>query len=385
MLLSSMQFHCNSLMSPEGKRAAKAAGHAAEPNDYLLNLLLRARAHFDDVDKVPLELKECCPDIANELVQLPPAYDTPEHLHTYAKLVAKVAEWPRFQELLAFAINYPPSRWLLQKEQPYLQVRRHLHGLDHGGDPDDNPYKWASENQVQGICLSGGGIRSATFNLGVLQGLARLDLLKNFDYLSSVSGGGYIHQFLAAWIKREEERNKEQVEEECRKKHQPHVPYEAGAGFRAVNKHLDPLPNHQGVAFHPEPIKWLRRYSNYLTPAKGMFSADMWVMVAIWLRNSFLNQIVLLSGLLMAVLLLRWFSLGIHRSADPMNLAVAVGVLFLIAAIYLGIALHGEYVRIRQVDMRKTGESVRRAVQPGWILGENAALIFGVVPRTTTS
>ena len=33
------------------------------------------------------------------------------------------------------------------------------------------------------LCFSGGGIRSATFALGVLQGLARLSLLKQFDYL----------------------------------------------------------------------------------------------------------------------------------------------------------------------------------------------------------
>ena len=43
-----------------------------------------------------------------------------------------------------------------------------------------------------GLCLSGGGIRSATFGLGVLQSLARLQLLDKFDYLSTVSGGGYI-------------------------------------------------------------------------------------------------------------------------------------------------------------------------------------------------
>lgn len=41
------------------------------------------------------------------------------------------------------------------------------------------------------LCLSG-GIRSATFALGVLEGLARFDLLGEFHYLSTVSGGGYI-------------------------------------------------------------------------------------------------------------------------------------------------------------------------------------------------
>ena len=42
------------------------------------------------------------------------------------------------------------------------------------------------------LCFSGGGIRSATFALGVAQGLAQHGLLDKFDYLSTVSGGGYI-------------------------------------------------------------------------------------------------------------------------------------------------------------------------------------------------
>src|ERR1700675_533375 len=42
-----------------------------------------------------------------------------------------------------------------------------------------------------GIGLSGGGIRSATFSLGALQALASKNVLKDFDYISSVSGGGY--------------------------------------------------------------------------------------------------------------------------------------------------------------------------------------------------
>src|SRR2546423_1066991 len=53
------------------------------------------------------------------------------------------------------------------------------------------------------LCFSGGGIRSATFGLGVLQGLARRGLLKEFDYLSTVSGGGYLGGWFSAWLKRE--------------------------------------------------------------------------------------------------------------------------------------------------------------------------------------
>jgi hypothetical protein len=49
------------------------------------------------------------------------------------------------------------------------------------------------------LCLSGGGIRSASSALGVLQALARHGLLKQFHYLSTVSGGGYIGSWLSAW------------------------------------------------------------------------------------------------------------------------------------------------------------------------------------------
>jgi hypothetical protein len=48
-----------------------------------------------------------------------------------------------------------------------------------------------------GLALSGGGIRSATFCLGVTQVLAQARLLTKFDYLSTVSGGGYLGSFLS--------------------------------------------------------------------------------------------------------------------------------------------------------------------------------------------
>jgi predicted acylesterase/phospholipase RssA len=46
-----------------------------------------------------------------------------------------------------------------------------------------------------GFGLSGGGIRSATFCLGVFQALGNLGLLKDIDYISSVSGGSYFASF----------------------------------------------------------------------------------------------------------------------------------------------------------------------------------------------
>lgn len=47
-------------------------------------------------------------------------------------------------------------------------------------------------NDAMGLALSGGGIRSSSFCLGAIQGLQRFNLFQNMDYLSTVSGGGYV-------------------------------------------------------------------------------------------------------------------------------------------------------------------------------------------------
>lgn len=51
-----------------------------------------------------------------------------------------------------------------------------------------------------GLALSGGGIRSATFCLGVVQVLAERGLMKDVDYLSTVSGGGFTGTFLTGLV-----------------------------------------------------------------------------------------------------------------------------------------------------------------------------------------
>lgn len=49
-----------------------------------------------------------------------------------------------------------------------------------------------------GLALSGGGIRSATFNLGVIQALKKSGIFDSIHYLSTVSGGGYIGSCLSS-------------------------------------------------------------------------------------------------------------------------------------------------------------------------------------------
>src|ERR1700733_15664824 len=53
-------------------------------------------------------------------------------------------------------------------------------------------------SNVIGLALSGGGIRSAAFCLGAMQTLDVRGLIGKLDYLSTVSGGGYIRNSMTA-------------------------------------------------------------------------------------------------------------------------------------------------------------------------------------------
>lgn len=68
------------------------------------------------------------------------------------------------------------------------------------GDHQDKAENTATERELIGLALSGGGIRSATTNIGVLQGLSQSGVLPVVDYLSAVSGGGYVAASLASLL-----------------------------------------------------------------------------------------------------------------------------------------------------------------------------------------
>ena len=57
-------------------------------------------------------------------------------------------------------------------------------------------------DRLHALCLSGGGVRSAAYCLGVLQALAAARRLAGFHYFSTVSGGGYIGAWLQTMIQR---------------------------------------------------------------------------------------------------------------------------------------------------------------------------------------
>ena len=162
-----------------------------------------------------------------------------------------------------------------------------------------------------GLAISGGGIRSATFALGVLEGLKQHGLLKGIDYLSTVSGGGYIGAWLSANCVRHRDRERE-------------------GAVAAPESWLD-------KADWKDSIAHLRRYSNYLSPQLGFFSADTWSMFTIWLRNAMLVQATVVFSIACVLLLTRlaawpfarWYELGSWRYLGAAAFALAVaGIAF---------------------------------------------------------
>jgi hypothetical protein len=132
---------------------------------------------------------------------------------------------------------------------------------------------------VAALCISGGGIRSASFSLGVLQGLANLNLLGQFHYLSTVSGGGYIGSWLSAWRSAEDDDT-------------------VFAGLSSM----------QVKGSEPPQITAIRGDSNYITPKLGLFSADTWTVVAVYVRNLLLNWVLFLPLFTGCLLVPHWYA-----------------------------------------------------------------------------
>ena len=121
-------------------------------------------------------------------------------------------------------------------------------------------YDAALQKNQSALCLSGGGVRSAAFSLGVLQGLARRGLLTEFHYLSTVSGGGYIGSWLQALV-------------------------HAHRGDAAeVQRAL-------GASEAAPELRTVRKDTNYLTPRPGVSSPDTWAGILLWVRNVHLEPL----------------------------------------------------------------------------------------------
>jgi choline dehydrogenase-like flavoprotein len=102
-------------------------------------------------------------------------------------------------------------------------------------------------DDATGLALSGGGIRSATTCLGVLQAMARARLLRKIDFLSTVSGGGYIGSCIGRLYDRLRPGDKS-----------TRAPVARGlAADRVEGELIDP---------HSPVVDWLRKHGNYIAP-----------------------------------------------------------------------------------------------------------------------
>ena len=169
---------------------------------------------------------------------------------------------------------------------------------DQSPSPPESTRPTSPEPQCVGLALSGGGIRSATFNLGVLQALAGGGVLPRIDYLSTVSGGGYIGAWLTAWLYRTGQSTGDTPDLTAVDAVETVAARLGGTQRQGAEKFND--------AGEPREVTWLRRFSNYLTPRAGLFSADTLTALATWLRNTLVNQLLLVSALAL-VLFLAWF------------------------------------------------------------------------------
>lgn len=171
-------------------------------------------------------------------------------------------------------------------------ITRDPSGAAAGEDPAlplEQVFHEAHAQQLTALCLSGGGVRSASFALGVIEGLTRRGLVDSLDYLSTVSGGGYAGAWLSAWR------------------------YHASAARTAVE--WPRVPPEPGGPAEPEPLVRVRKYARYLAPHMGAFSVDLWALLATIVRNLLLMWLVLLP-IIAALLTLPYIYFAMVRAAE---------------------------------------------------------------------
>lgn len=179
------------------------------------------------------------------------------------------------------------------------------------------------------LAFSGGGIRSAVFNLGFIQGLANRDSLHVFDYLSTVSGGGYIGGWLSALHYRKA--GDKPAGEADMKTLQAELLPPTGKQLPDAAKEVSPADKSpEFPASESDPIRYLRRYSNYLTPRLGL-SGDTLALISLMARNMVVMQLLLVS-LLVTVFALLLFTKGVGE-------AVVTGKIFHLAPLVIAILI----------------------------------------------
>lgn len=189
-------------------------------------------------------------------------------------------------------VEYFGAKEVVAAEWEAIRQRRGL--------PDDAALQ---EEDICGLSLSGGGIRSASFSLGVMQALAHNGWLAKIDYLSTVSGGGYIGSALTWAI------NSDPKTFGLKASNFPFASFPMGGEARDVAERtaLDKqLAARSGKSrWSGRLLNFLRQNAKYLTPGKGL---NLVTLVWIALRGATLGLLVY--GALITLLFLFAFHWG---------------------------------------------------------------------------
>ena len=152
---------------------------------------------------------------------------------------------------------------VLERELLYIRWNRH----------PSKTRRVVSRNLV-GLALSGGGIRSATTNLGILQALSRMSILPMVDYVSTVSGGGYIGACLSSLLSWNRRAAKPDADGSCspftfEPGEEPRYATDwASFPFRAEISSQMPTTAGAGIVAH------LRTHGNFLIARWGVFRRE---------------------------------------------------------------------------------------------------------------
>ncbi len=208
---------------------------------------------------------------------------SPENHHDFQHLIAQ--EYATIRARHPGLTAQPPSTTPSASGNPAAEFQVSRSALT------DEPWVSFTTRDHVGLALSGGGIRSATFNLGLLQALARLGILPHINYLSTVSGGGYVGSFWSAWMQRN--------------------PPSADATDAKVFP--EPVQTDQIAREKREPaeIRHLREFSRFLMPRLGFWHMETWsAIIAILggLMPAFVTAIATI-----ALIILSWYFL--HAAA----------------------------------------------------------------------
>ncbi|HME41175.1 MAG TPA: hypothetical protein VKG63_19625 [Steroidobacteraceae bacterium] len=200
-----------------------------------------------------------------------------------------------------------------------------------------------------GVGLSGGGIRSATFCLGVTQVLAERRLLKDVDFLSTVSGGGYTGSFLTMRLG-------------------------TGAAQSEVAGPHGP---------DPPAIRYLRRHAKYLTPIDLKQS---WSMVTTTLAGMLLNWTAPLLVIALAALAVRAIAnLAPPASLWPVCLAVSSALATLSMVLYAWLIRQSRSAAQWGGWLLAVLTAVTALVGIGWLLSAVYQLDFSRLPWSWTA